>query len=153
VLAVPATPQPWCSQLARAFPKIRHSICQISLITCASWTYTYFLKLVCLWVPWWRRYWCLNNCFPAVQKSAMPLTLYSRSPANQWSKHQDLLPQHTPYNPTNWIAFWFCDNHATAHHNHRCPPTCMSWMHRCFTAFPAKPLYESPSPLTWWCVY
>jgi hypothetical protein len=36
VLAVPATPQPWCSQLARAFPKIRHSICQIILTTCAS---------------------------------------------------------------------------------------------------------------------
>jgi hypothetical protein len=90
---------------------------------------------------------------PAVQTPAIRL-LQSRFPANRWSSmtfcHSIL---HTlPSNPTKWIAFWFYDNHATAHHNHRCPPTCMSWMHRCFTTFLAKPLHESPSPLARLCV-
>jgi hypothetical protein len=36
------------------------------------------------------------------------------------------IPHTLPSNPTEWTAFWFYDNHATAHHNYRCPPTCMS---------------------------
>jgi hypothetical protein len=35
------------ASLTRAFPKIRYSVCQILLPTCASWTCTYFHKLVC----------------------------------------------------------------------------------------------------------
>ena len=52
-----------------------------------------------------------------------------------------------PSNPTKSISNCFYYNHATVHHNHRCPPTCMPWMPRRFTMFLAKPLHESWSSL------
>jgi hypothetical protein len=73
VLTVPAAPQPRCSRLARALPKICYSVCQILLPTGVSWTYTCLYKLVCPWLPRWPRCRGHINCYrccPADSRAA-----------------------------------------------------------------------------------
>ena len=60
----------------------------------------------------------------------------------------NILCIYSPTTPQNISSFRLCYNHANTYHNHRCPPAFMLWMHRCFSAFLAKPLCEPPKPLS-----
>jgi hypothetical protein len=152
VLAIPAAPQSRCSRLAHSFPKIRYSVCQILLPIGVWWTCTRLCKLVCPRVPRWPSYKCHRNCYSSCPLSAAQL-FYDRvfQPTVTQNDMPSCLniPHIVPSIPTNWISFWFCDNHTTTHHNHRCLLMSTFWMHRWFAMFLSKPLHEPPNPLSY----